>query len=756
MTNQPHFDVFLAHNSQDKPQVRIIATKLEQHGLKVWLDENQIPPGRPFQDVIQQAIQNVRSAAIFIGPGGLGNWQIPELRTLNNRSVNAGIPVIPVLLPGVDRIPENLLFLQEISWVSFASGIDDENALNRLMWGITQPPIVSSPTPSHFDVLLFYNDEDKQEVQPIIEHLREQKIQLWVPQKVIGDPWQQVLETQIAQINSVAVLIGRNGILWKKEQIELFIWEFIERRCPVIPVILRNVPQEPELPTYLRRRTRVDFRQQKPNPMEQLILGIIRKGDQDNSSQVGKDSPEQLHNFPLPPITAVIGAVMGSFITWLLIAPPTTNLQMSSGEQILVAAYDPYLDKKDGVQAFASSDFKTAISKFNEFRNVNKDDPEALIYLNNAKAKAGNSPLFKIAVSVPVVANIDIATEMLRGVAQAQDEINNSSDNINGALLQVEIANDNNDPDLAQQIAKEFIKDNSILAVVGHNASEVTLRAAQEYQGGKLVMITPTSFGPDTLANTNILEPNYIFRTVPKSDSLAGQFADYIFKVAHKTNIVICYDSKAQDNNWFKENFESAYLKYKASGAKVSSIVCDFAAPNFNPKEVISQASNEHADSLLLNTYVKRIEPAVDLIQENKRRLALFGNPTMYISTRFQPEQANNADGLVLISPWHSDAIPGNIFASHAKKLWGGQVTWRTATAYDATMAIIEGLKRIKSDPTRDNLQKEISSPTVLFEKGALGPIHFEPSGDRKGNGFLVRFGRSSQSNTGYDFMITH
>ncbi len=96
MTNQRDFDVFLAHNSQDKPLVRAIATKLKRRGLKVWLDEEQIPPGRAFQDVIQQAIQNVTCAAIFIGLGGLGKWQVLESRSLISRFVDADIPVILV------------------------------------------------------------------------------------------------------------------------------------------------------------------------------------------------------------------------------------------------------------------------------------------------------------------------------------------------------------------------------------------------------------------------------------------------------------------------------------------------------------------------------------------------------------------------------------------------------------------------------------------------------------------------------------
>lgn len=132
----PDFDVFLAHNSKDKLDVERIAEKLKQHGLKSWIDKEQIPPGRWFQDIIQQAISEVKTAAIFIGASGLGKWQVVELRTFISRCVEANIPVIPVLLPNVTELPENLLFLNELNWVSFKS-LDDEAALDNLVWGIS-------------------------------------------------------------------------------------------------------------------------------------------------------------------------------------------------------------------------------------------------------------------------------------------------------------------------------------------------------------------------------------------------------------------------------------------------------------------------------------------------------------------------------------------------------------------------------------------------------------------------------------------
>jgi tetratricopeptide (TPR) repeat protein len=131
------FDVFLAHNSVDKPHVRAIAAKLRERGLKPWLDEEQIPPGKSFQEEIQKAIPQIKAAAIIIGTTGLGKWQIQELRSLMSQFVNRKTPVIPVLLPGVNKIPGDLLFLQELNWVSFKN-IDDAAAFHKLEWGITQ------------------------------------------------------------------------------------------------------------------------------------------------------------------------------------------------------------------------------------------------------------------------------------------------------------------------------------------------------------------------------------------------------------------------------------------------------------------------------------------------------------------------------------------------------------------------------------------------------------------------------------------
>lgn len=131
------YDVFLAHNSMDKPLVQFICDKLKAKGLKPWLDKEQIAPGRWFQDVIQEAIRKISSAAIFIGTNGVGRWQVLELRTFISQCVERNIPVIPVLLPGVKNIPPELVFLNEFNWVKFKSDINEKEGFEDLIWGIT-------------------------------------------------------------------------------------------------------------------------------------------------------------------------------------------------------------------------------------------------------------------------------------------------------------------------------------------------------------------------------------------------------------------------------------------------------------------------------------------------------------------------------------------------------------------------------------------------------------------------------------------
>jgi hypothetical protein len=83
------------------------------------------------------------------------------------------------------------------------------------------------------------------------------------------------LEEQIETIKAVAVFVGEKGIgPWQNEELRAFLCAFVERRCPVIPVLLPEASKQPKLPVFLRNRMWIDFRQEEPNPINQLLWGV--------------------------------------------------------------------------------------------------------------------------------------------------------------------------------------------------------------------------------------------------------------------------------------------------------------------------------------------------------------------------------------------------------------------------------------------------------------------------------------------------
>lgn len=131
------YDVFLAHNARDKPAVLSIARRLRRAGIYPWVDIEQIQPGRWFQDIINAVIPRVKAAAIIFGEHGLGRWQALEARSFITQCVERGLPVMPVLLPGVDAVPADLPMLRELHLVRFQGSLEDEQAFASLVWGIS-------------------------------------------------------------------------------------------------------------------------------------------------------------------------------------------------------------------------------------------------------------------------------------------------------------------------------------------------------------------------------------------------------------------------------------------------------------------------------------------------------------------------------------------------------------------------------------------------------------------------------------------
>ncbi|GAK50503.1 hypothetical protein U14_01734 [Candidatus Moduliflexus flocculans] len=127
--------IFVSYNTNDFPEVEQIIQKLKEHNqIKAWIDIEQIEPGDLIRKVLQQAILESICVLIFIGTD-IGRWQEIEIDLSIQQGVEEQLHLIPVLLPGIDNIPQDLSVLKRWNYVSLKSMYDD-NALKRLIRGI--------------------------------------------------------------------------------------------------------------------------------------------------------------------------------------------------------------------------------------------------------------------------------------------------------------------------------------------------------------------------------------------------------------------------------------------------------------------------------------------------------------------------------------------------------------------------------------------------------------------------------------------
>ncbi len=134
------YDVFLCHNSKDKEAVKKIGEELMSRGILPWLDEWDLRPGMQWQRVMEEQIENIKSAAVFAGDNGTGPWQDMEMEAYirkfaNRKRANDACSVIPVILKECQQEPKLPTFLEGMMRVDFRKSEPDP--MERLIWGIT-------------------------------------------------------------------------------------------------------------------------------------------------------------------------------------------------------------------------------------------------------------------------------------------------------------------------------------------------------------------------------------------------------------------------------------------------------------------------------------------------------------------------------------------------------------------------------------------------------------------------------------------
>jgi branched-chain amino acid transport system substrate-binding protein len=395
------------------------------------------------------------------------------------------------------------------------------------------------------------------------------------------------------------------------------------------------------------------------------------------------------------------------------------------------------IPRDKGIQAFQQGNYPEATKFFEQAKKANPYDPEVLIYYNNSLSHQKGSPL-TLAVVVPVDKSTITTQEVLRGVAQAQNQFNQNK-GLNSRLLEIVIANDSN-TEKAKEVAQELIKDSSILGVIGHISSDATNMALQEYEKAKLAVISPTS--------TSILLNNPVFFRAVSSDESAGKkLAEYTYKSLKLKKAVIFGNPTNSYSNSIREIFTNQFEKL--GGEVVRKPLIDLTSPTFDAeKEVAKSVYGDHAEAVMLFSNTQKLDITLKIAKEitkrnetlktqnsPRRELKMLGGDNLYQGD-ILTNGGKNVEGLIIAVPWFRETPQAKSFAQKSDKQWGGAISWRTATSFDATQALI---KALSNNPSRSTVLKGLANVSLTASETSGYPLKFTPEREREGQSILVQ-----------------
>lgn len=143
--------------------------------------------------------------------------------------------------------------------------------------------------PTEFDVFLSHNSDDKDAVREVAEALTQRGVTSWLDEKELlpGRPWHDALQAVIQTARAAAVFIGPNGLgPWERPEMNALLSEFVERKIPLIPILLPGAPKDPNLPIFLKSFTWVDLRDGMDGAKLDHLARAILHGQQSDGDTI--------------------------------------------------------------------------------------------------------------------------------------------------------------------------------------------------------------------------------------------------------------------------------------------------------------------------------------------------------------------------------------------------------------------------------------------------------------------------------------
>jgi branched-chain amino acid transport system substrate-binding protein len=313
----------------------------------------------------------------------------------------------------------------------------------------------------------------------------------------------------------------------------------------------------------------------------------------------------------------------------------------------------------------------------------------------------------------------------------------NASGGIGGHPLELLVYDDQNDPQLARQVAQEIVDDGRSLLVIGHSISSTSVAASPIYEAAGIPAITGTSTADDVTTSP------WYFRSVFDNRTQGFLIAAYIQFVLGNDRVTLI----AGDDDFGRSLANGITEAFGGDTEKVSKL--DFPLSGDRAQSVSETVSRlQAAEDPGIVVLALQADPSAHLLKAMHQaglKLPVIGSDAIG-SNRFladvaalapELERGEITDGIYAASPLFMDSLSSDSlrwFRAYRSQ-FDEDPTWRGATTYDAAIAAATAMERAgvtgsaaaraaEREAVRDELAAMNSLETA--EAGLLGPIFFD------------------------------
>jgi len=287
---------------------------------------------------------------------------------------------------------------------------------------------------------------------------------------------------------------------------------------------------------------------------------------------------------------------------------------------------------------------------------------------------------------------------------------------VKGLMVSASCQDDQNRADDGINLARRYIEDKDVVAVLGGWSSTVTLAAGPVYNEAKLVNITPVSSHPDVTK----VGP-YVYRQSVIQSKEGAANAEYLIRLGAKKIAMI-----GIPNDYGKANMHFTKTEFEKIGGRI--VFEEFVRPDAQDfRQALQKALHAKPDSLYFGGFV----PQAALLLKQLRQMG--SNAPVYLAA------ANDSPDLVRLAG--TDAVEGvrlaimfnpvvgekmaDFFKRYEAKFGAPPDPFAGNTYITATM-MQELTAKLHPEVTRESIRKGLDE--IRMFESVFGPLPYDPA----------------------------